>query len=149
MKIAILAGGRGKTAPEQALAASYLERARDTGKALGFGGFVLTEFDERQPQRLSEALSASAFAVLLDERGEAMGSVAFATWLAQLRDQGVGQVTFGIGAADGFGAQDRARARKLLSFGPQTWPHTLVRTMLAEQLFRAMTILAGHPYHRV
>lgn len=86
--------------------------------------------------------------VLLDERGESLDSVAFAGLLAQWRDEGVREARFVIGGADGHAAAARASAERLLSFGPATWPHLLVRAMLAEQLYRATTILAGHPYHR-
>ena len=84
----------------------------------------------------------------LDERGEALDSVGFAERLKRWRDAGVRDVAFLIGGADGHGAAVRARAEMLLSLGPMTWPHLMVRGMLAEQLYRASTILAGHPYHR-
>ena len=86
--------------------------------------------------------------VLLDERGGAMGSLAFATLLGRWRDEGVREARFLVGAADGFDEAERAGADLLLSFGRTTWPHLLARAMLAEQLFRATAILAGHPYHR-
>ena len=86
--------------------------------------------------------------VLLDERGEMLGSVAFAERLGRWRDDGVREARFLIGAADGFDAPARAQADLLLSFGHATWPHLLARAMLAEQLYRATTILANHPYHR-
>ena len=86
--------------------------------------------------------------VLLDETGEAMGSMAFAERLGRWRDDGVREARFMIGAADGFEDADRASADLLLSFGRATWPHLLARAMLAEQLWRATSILANHPYHR-
>lgn len=86
--------------------------------------------------------------VMLDETGEVLGSVAFARRLEQWRDTGTREVRFMIGAADGFDDVERAGADLLLSFGRATWPHMLARAMLAEQLFRATAILAGHPYHR-
>ena len=91
---------------------------------------------------------ANGATVVLDERGDVLGSLAFATRLETWRDGGTREVRFLIGAADGFGAAERAGADLLLSFGPMTWPHMLARAMLAEQLFRATAILAGHPYHR-
>ena len=86
--------------------------------------------------------------VLLDETGDTPGSVAFAERLGQWRDDGVREVRFLVGAADGFGDVERAQADYLLSFGRLTWPHMLARAMLAEQLWRATSILANHPYHR-
>ncbi len=86
--------------------------------------------------------------VALDETGEQIGSVALARLLEGWRDQGIREARFLIGAADGLSAEERGSADKLLSFGATTWPHLLVRAMLAEQLYRATTIVAGHPYHR-
>lgn len=86
--------------------------------------------------------------ILLDERGKTLDSIAFADRIGQWRDTGVRELRFAIGAADGFSDADRAVADLLLAFGPMTWPHMLARVMLAEQLWRAASILAGHPYHR-
>ena len=86
--------------------------------------------------------------VLLDEKGDMLGSIDFARRLERWRDDGVRETRFLIGAADGFGDAERAEADLLVSFGRATWPHMLARAMLAEQLFRATSILAGHPYHR-
>jgi 23S rRNA (pseudouridine1915-N3)-methyltransferase len=86
--------------------------------------------------------------VLLDERGKQLSSEDFAALLGRWRDEGVREARFLIGAADGHGEAARTRADLLLGFGPMTWPHLLVRAMLAEQLWRATSILAGHPYHR-
>jgi len=94
------------------------------------------------------ALEAQTVRVLLDEKGEVLGSLDFARRLERWRDTGTREVRFLIGAADGFGDAERAEADLLLSFGRATWPHMLARAMLAEQLFRATSILAGHPYHR-
>jgi 23S rRNA (pseudouridine1915-N3)-methyltransferase len=145
LNVAVLSGGKAKSSTEHALALDYLAKARDHGRQLGFAGFALTEYDER---KVSSALAVAPYPVLLDETGNQQSSRAFAQWLAALRDQGLPRMTFVIGPADGFTAQDRGFAKATLGFGPQTWPHLLVRTMLAEQLFRAMTILGGHPYHR-
>jgi 23S rRNA (pseudouridine1915-N3)-methyltransferase len=93
-------------------------------------------------------LPAQARTVLLDERGEVLASAEFAARLGRWRDDGVRETRFLIGAADGFSETERAGADLLLSFGRATWPHLLARAMLAEQLYRATTILAGHPYHR-
>lgn len=93
-------------------------------------------------------LPAQSRRVLLDETGKPLSSAAFADTLGRWRDDGVREARFEIGAADGFDAADRAKADLLLSFGRATWPHLLARAMLAEQLFRAVSILANHPYHR-
>jgi len=86
--------------------------------------------------------------VALDETGKALGSVALAETLRGWRDEGIRETRFLIGAADGLTVDERASADLLLSFGSLTWPHLMVRAMLAEQLYRATTIIAGHPYHR-
>lgn len=148
LAIDILAGGRAKAAPETALATSYLDRARDAGRALGFASFALTEFDERKPERIIEACVAASLIVALDERGKSLSSDAFAKQLARWRDDGETRALFLIGGPDGLPAETKRNPRLALSFGAQTWPHLLVRAMLAEQLYRAVTILAGHPYHR-
>ena len=93
-------------------------------------------------------LAPSSVTVTLDERGEAFGSAEFAAKLEKWRDAGKREARFLIGAADGHDAEVRQSADLLLSFGPATWPHLMVRAMLAEQLFRAVSILANHPYHR-
>lgn len=92
--------------------------------------------------------SGNHVTIVLDEKGKALGSVEFAKKLEHWRDTGVREARFLIGAADGHDDETRANADLLLSFGPATWPHLLVRAMLAEQLFRATSILANHPYHR-
>lgn len=145
LTVSLLAGGRGKSAPEHALTLDYLTRAREQGRALGFAGFQLTEADDR---KFPSLLAIAPYPVLLDETGKSLSSADFARWLAGFRDQGLPAITFAIGGADGFTPADRSHAKAQLAFGPQTWPHLLVRPMLAEQLFRAMTILANHPYHR-
>ncbi|TPG10383.1 23S rRNA (pseudouridine(1915)-N(3))-methyltransferase RlmH [Sphingomonas oligophenolica] len=109
------------------------------------------------PTRVSElpdrggkmpALDSGTKRVLLDEKGEVLGSLEFAKQLERWRDDGIREARFLIGAADGFDDATRAEADLLLSFGRATWPHLLARAMLAEQLFRATSILANHPYHR-
>ena len=105
----------------------------------------LTELSEKAPTPLA---SSGAITVLLDEKGGASSSMELAKRLEQWRDRGTREARFIIGAADGHSDEERASADLLLSFGPATWPHLLVRAMLAEQLFRATSILANHPYHR-
>ena len=106
----------------------------------------MTELPERGG-KLPDATPGSVN-VLLDERGETLSSVRFAKLLESWRDGGKREARFLIGAADGHGEEPRRSADLTLSFGPSTWPHLLVRAMLAEQLFRATSILANHPYHR-
>jgi 23S rRNA (pseudouridine1915-N3)-methyltransferase len=98
--------------------------------------------------RAAPPLSSGAVSVLLDERGKALSSIQFSKLLEQWRDGGTREARFSIGGADGHDDSERSGADLLLSFGPATWPHLLVRAMLAEQLFRATSILANHPYHR-
>ncbi len=149
LAIDILAGGRAKAAPETELALGYLQRARDGGRALGLSSFVLTEWDERKPEKLIDACAGPVLLIALDERGSSLSSDAFAKQLAKWRDVGEPRALFVIGGPDGLPPDVKRRAQLTLAFGTQTWPHLLVRTMLAEQLFRAVTILGGHPYHRV
>lgn len=144
LAIDIVAGGRAKSAPEMLLALSYLQRARDAGRALGLSSFGLTETDER---KLAAAVMCP-FVVALDERGKSITSEDFARDLAKWRDAGEAKIVFAIGGSDGLSAEVKQRARLTMAFGTQTWPHLLVRAMLAEQLYRAVTILGGHPYHR-
>lgn len=155
MKVLVAAVGRLKPGPELALAEDYLTRAGQAGRGLGLGPFAVSEIDERkardaaaQSARLIEAIPAGAHAIALDERGEALSSDAFARLLARLRDGGTPAAAFLIGGADGHTDSLRARADRLISFGPMVWPHMLARAMLAEQLYRAASILAGSPYHR-
>lgn len=147
LSLDIVAGGRAKSAPESELATAYLARARDAGRALGFSSFALSEIDERKPEKFLEACSG-AIVIALDERGKSLSSEALAKQLASWRDAGEARVAFVIGGADGLPAAVKAKAKLTLAFGSATWPHLLVRTMMAEQLYRAMTILSGHPYHR-
>jgi 23S rRNA (pseudouridine1915-N3)-methyltransferase len=107
----------------------------------------LTEWPDTGAGKAAEPLSPHKI-VLLDERGKAMASEDFAALLGKWRDDGVREVRFMLGAADGHCDAERASADLLLAFGPATWPHMLARAMLMEQLYRATTILAGHPYHR-
>jgi 23S rRNA (pseudouridine1915-N3)-methyltransferase len=136
MKLSIVARGRIGASPEAELVERYRERLR--------GEMTVTELGEAAPWPKSEA----ARTVVLDETGKDLSSEALAVLLGRWRDDGVREVRFLIGAADGHDATTRAGADLLLGFGKATWPHMLVRAMLAEQLYRATTILAGHPYHR-
>ncbi len=138
MLLHILARGRIGRGPEADLVARYLGRVSWPTK--------VTELPDRGG-RVPVAPPAT-IAILLDEKGAALGSLAFAERLGRWRDDGVREARFLIGAADGFDDAERAGADLLLNFGAMTWPHMLARAMLAEQLWRATSILAGHPYHR-
>jgi len=145
-----------RTGPERALVDDYVTRFDRTGRALGLGPLTEHEVEDKrgggmeaEAELLSRALPAGAMLVTLDERGRVMSSPEFAVELAKLRDGGRQDVAFVIGGADGIAPGLRARADASISFGKMVWPHMLVRVMLAEQLYRAATILAGGPYHRV
>jgi 23S rRNA (pseudouridine1915-N3)-methyltransferase len=144
LSIEIVAGGRAKSAPETEMALAYLARAREAGRSLGFSSFALREADERK----DAAFAFEGLGVALDERGKSLGSIAFAQQMAAWRDAGEPRVSFLIGGSDGLPESVRKQARTTIALGVQTWPHLLVRTMLAEQIYRAVTILSGHPYHR-
>ena len=139
MKLHIVARGRIGRGPEAELVARYARRMT--------WPLAITELPDSGPARLPDPPPPSV-AVVLDERGEALASAALAARLARWRDDGMREARFWIGAADGHEAALRDRADLLLAFGPATWPHLLARAMLAEQLYRATAILAGHPYHR-
>jgi 23S rRNA (pseudouridine1915-N3)-methyltransferase len=134
----IIATGRIGRGPEAELVERYLKRIVWPVK--------ITELSERGGKAPPPA--AGSVTVLLDEKGEALGSVEFARKLEAWRDGGKREARFLIGGADGFGEAERAAADLLLAFGRATWPHLLARAMLAEQLFRATSLLANHPYHR-
>jgi 23S rRNA (pseudouridine1915-N3)-methyltransferase len=153
LKITLLAVGKlGRTA-EQALAAAYAERATAVGRSLGLGPVEVVEVEARKPGKRAEAEAlsphfADAHLIACDEHGKGLTSRELANRIAQLRDQGTRHAVFVIGGADGLDSSVVRAARERLAFGPQTWPHALVRLMLAEQVYRATTILAGQPYHR-
>ena len=142
--------------PERAIFEDYHMRFNRTGKPLALGPMVEVEVEDKkgggmeaEAELLLRAVPAGALLVTLDERGRVMSSPEFAADLAKWRDGGRQDVAFVIGGADGIAPSLRARADASISFGKMVWPHMLVRVMLAEQLYRAATILAGGPYHRV
>ena len=160
MRVIIAAVGRLKAGPERELSARYGERAAAGGRRIGWQGLAVVEVAEsraRRPQdrRLEEAVGLEAAVpeiaaiVALDEAGEVLSSPQLAARLQRWRDAGTPATAFLIGGADGLAESLRRRANLRLAFGTATWPHQLVRIMLLEQLYRAMTILSGHPYHRV
>ena len=155
MKLTIAAVGRMKSGPEKTLTDDYLKRAGKAGRSLALGPVRLVEIDERkardqsaQSAKLLEAVAPGATAVALDERGDLLTSRELATLMARERDGGAPEMIFLIGGADGHDDGLRAATGHKLSFGPMVWPHMLARVMLAEQIYRAVSILAGSPYHR-
>lgn len=154
MRIALICVGRLGRAPEAVLTRDYAERASAAGRALGLGPVEAVEVESRKPGKAAEVEALAArlepgdHLIACDEHGRARASRDFAGRLGALRDQGVRRVAFLVGGADGLEPALIGRAHETLAFGPQTWPHALVRVMLAEQVYRAVTILAGSPYHR-
>jgi 23S rRNA (pseudouridine1915-N3)-methyltransferase len=151
--ITLLTVGKLGRAPEAALARDYTERATASGRALGLGPVEVLEVEARKPGKIAEGevlLShlKDAYVIACDEHGQTLASRAFAGKIAKLRDEGRRRLVLIIGGADGLAPDVLARADETLAFGPQTWPHALARAMLAEQVYRAATILAGGPYHR-
>jgi len=155
MRVHLCAVGRLRAGPERDLVNDYLQRFDRTGRALALGPATEHEVEDRknagmaaEAELLARAVPAGAVLVVLDERGRLMTSPDFAAQLGRWRDDGRQDVAFVIGGADGIDPALRARADLAISFGAMVWPHMLVRVMLAEQLYRAATILAGSPYHR-
>ncbi len=156
MRLHVCAVGRLRAGPERVLANDYYERFDRTGRPLGLGPVSEHEVEDKrgggmtaEAELLARAVPSGALLVTLDERGRVMSSPEFAGMLAKWRDDGRQDVAFVIGGADGIDPSLRGRAEASVSFGSMVWPHMLVRVMLAEQIYRAATILAGGPYHRV
>jgi len=148
LKLLLLAGGRAASAPETAAAADYLKRAAAAGKRIGLKEATLVEIDERKGNWL-EALPKGGVLIALDERGANISSAELAAMLRKHLDGGVPALALAVGAADGLPQGVKAAARETIAFGRATWPHMMVRVMAAEQVYRAVTILTDHPYHRV
>ncbi len=159
MHLSIIAVGRMKSGPERELVERYLTRCRGIGPAIALQGFEVSEFAESRKANaalrksdeakfITGALDANTSLIALDETGSSLTSEKFSDNIARLRDDGVSHLSFVIGGPDGLDHSVCTRAAQVLSFSPLTWPHQLVRIMLAEQLYRAATILSGHPYHR-
>ena len=151
----VLAVGRLRAGPEAELVADYLARFDRTGRPLGLGPAQVIELEDRrgggpsaEAALLAAAIPKGASLVALDERGRDIDSPAFAALLRRSADAGVRDLAFAIGGADGLDPAFRTSADHVVSFGRMVWPHLLVRVMLAEQLYRAASILAGTPYHR-
>ena len=159
MRIIVAAVGRLKQGPETELSERYRKRAAQTGRQLGLRDIEIIEIRESRAAdagkrmieesiALANVIPQNAAVVLLDSRGENLDSAGFASQLAKWRADGLPAIVFLIGGADGLAASLHEKAELRLSFGTATWPHQLVRVMLLEQLYRATTILSGHPYHR-
>jgi 23S rRNA (pseudouridine1915-N3)-methyltransferase len=159
MRILVAAVGRLKEGPERELAANYRKRAEAVGRAFGLREIEIVEIRESRAQdverrRVEESIAIAnviperAVVVILDEHGTSIDSATLAARLGEWRAEDRPAVCFIIGGADGLAPTLRERARLTLAFGTATWPHQLVRVMLLEQIYRAGTIRAGHPYHR-
>ena len=156
MRVAICAVGRLRAGPEATLIDDYRTRFDRTGRSLGLGPLTLTQVEDKkgggmtgEATLLTRALPAGATMIALDERGQTLSSPKFAEKIARWRDTGTQDLAFLIGGADGLDPALRESASFTLSLGKMVWPHMLARVMLAEQLYRAASILAGSPYHRV
>ncbi len=159
MRLTLAAAGRTRDEPEAKLFSGYWKRATALGPRLGFTAFKINLIDlsrrgspearrREEAEKLIQRIPAGAYRIALDEGGRSLGSEAFAKQLCALRDERGGDVAFVIGGPDGLSPDLLASAEQRMAFGAQTWPHLLVRAMLAEQIYRALTIAAGHPYHR-
>lgn len=154
MRLQICAVGRLRSGPERELFDDYVTRFDRTGRALALGPLSIQEVEAKKSGMAAEAVlleksvPSGALICSLDERGKVMSSPKFADLLGNWRDQGRQDIAFVIGGADGIDPSLRAKTDASISFGQMVWPHMLVRVMLAEQLYRAASILAGSPYHR-
>jgi 23S rRNA (pseudouridine1915-N3)-methyltransferase len=160
MRLVLIAVGRARPGPERDLFDDYAGRIKAAGPSVSLGPLSLVEVESRkrltgpelaqaEAQAILAAVPAGAGIIALDERGKHLSSPDFSAKLAALRDSGISDLAFIIGGADGLHDSVRARANLCLGLGAMTWPHMLVRPLIAEQIYRAITILSGHPYHRV
>ena len=159
MRLIVIAVGRLKQGPERELAERYKKRFDDIGRKLGFRGLDIHELPESRARDAATRIAEEAASILaatpeksvlvcLDERGENIDTNRFAAHLSAWRDQAIANTVFVIGGADGLSPELGAKEKSRIAFGAATWPHQMVRVMLLEQLYRAATILSGHPYHR-
>ena len=159
MRIVLICVGRLKAGPERELFERYFKRLTDSARSVGIAGVDLREIDEsraRRPQDRREEEAAAIVAaapsgavwVALDQRGDSPTSEEWAADIGRARDAAQAAYAVVIGGPDGLSASLRAKARRVVSFGAMSWPHQLVRVMASEQLYRAASILSGHPYHR-
>ncbi len=163
MQLHLICVGRLKAGPERELVSHYLARASGIGRSLGVNAVEIREIDESKARRsqdrkkeeakairtvLTGISGASPSFIACDETGENLTSAAFAQKLGGLRDQGASHVAIVLGGPDGLESDLCGEAALRIAFGKMTWPHQLAQIMAAEQLYRALTLLAGHPYHR-
>ncbi|HSC18434.1 MAG TPA: 23S rRNA (pseudouridine(1915)-N(3))-methyltransferase RlmH [Rhizomicrobium sp.] len=159
MRLVVLAVGNARGTNEGALCEEFCSRAAAMGKRLGFSAVQVQEVAvsklrdangrmREEGERLAGRVPELAHVICLDAKGKGMTSDAFAEMLGAMRDAGARDLALLIGGPDGLSVPANVKPGRSLAFGQQTWPHLLVRAMLAEQIYRAMTILAGHPYHR-
>lgn len=155
MRAEIRAVGRIKAGPERALIDDYLARATALGRGVGVGPVTEREFDRRslktkpaETAALTEGVAPGALVLALDETGRSMSSTQFSRLIQRAAEDGVRDAVFLIGGADGHAREALPVGAQLLAFGPATWPHKLVRVMLTEQIYRAVSVMAGAPYHR-
>jgi 23S rRNA (pseudouridine1915-N3)-methyltransferase len=159
MRMVVAAIGRLKQGPERDLAERYRKRAADAGRGIGLRDIEIIEIKESRAREtekrvieesiaLANVITDGAHSVALDERGDSLDSRAFATFVQRWRDESAPAAVFLIGGADGMTPGLRQQTDLRLAFGKATWPHQLVRIMLLEQIYRAVTLIAGHPYHR-
>ena len=159
MRLIVIAIGRLKQGPERDLAERYRDRFDDIGRKLGFRGLEVYEIPESRARDAATRIGEEAAAIsalipdkssiiALDERGDTIDSATFARHLGRWRDESVPNAVFLIGGADGLSPDLRRKTKLSVAFGKATWPHQMVRVMLLEQVYRAATILSGHPYHR-
>lgn len=159
MRLKIGCIGRMKSGAEKDLFDRYVDRARKSGRPIGVNDVALVEFPESRASRsldrkreeadaLLGQLDSKSKLIVLDEHGKSLSSEVFSSKLFSWVDDGVGEIVFAIGGADGHGDDILQRADLKLAMGAMTWPHQLVRILLAEQIYRAITIRSGHPYHR-
>jgi 23S rRNA (pseudouridine1915-N3)-methyltransferase len=159
MRVIVVAVGRLKAGPDRVLAERYRDRIAKSGRSAGLPAIDIIEVREsragdaerrmvEESIAIANVIPDGAAVALLDRRGENLDSDALAGLLRTWRDGGRASLCFVIGGADGLGVALHDRADLVLAFGAATWPHQLVRIMLLEQIYRALTILSGHPYHR-
>ncbi len=160
MRLLLISVGRAKPGPERDLVARYFLRAAAIGRSIGIQPIELREIEESRARRAQDrkleeakairaALGADSHIIACDETGKAITSADFATQLGNARDNGAATLGLVIGGPDGLDPAFRTEARLVLAFGAMTWPHQLARVLAAEQIYRATTILSGHPYHRI
>jgi 23S rRNA (pseudouridine1915-N3)-methyltransferase len=159
MRIVLICVGRLRKGPERELFARYFKRLTETARNVGVASVELREVDESPARRTDDrrdeeaaaivaAMPSESMLIALDERGSSLTSEEWAADIARARDAAHRAYAVVIGGPDGLSASLRAKARRVVSFGAVTWPHQLVRVMAGEQLYRAVSILSGHPYHR-